>query len=103
MRRKEQIRRRRRNKAAMLCISLVVIFLLGILLLQGESLKRELAGYQEQEKVFQEKIADEKARTEEIDKKKEYMGSDAFIEETARDRLGLVKDNEYVFKEEQGE
>lgn len=87
----------------MLCISLVVVLLLGILLWQGERLKRELSSYREQEKIYQEKIADEQARTEEIDNKKEYMGSDEFIEETARDRLGLVKDNEYVFKEDQGE
>lgn len=103
MRRKEQIRRRRRNKAAMLCISLVVVLLLGILLWQGESLKKELAGYREQEKVFMEKIADEEERTEEIDRQKEYMQTDGFVEETARDRLGLVKENEYVFKEAQGE
>ena len=31
------------------------------------------------------------------------METDEFIEETARDRLGLVKDNEVVFNEEQGE
>lgn len=103
MRRKAEIRRRRQNKAAMLCISLVVVLLLGILLWQGELLKRELAGYQEQERIFTEKIAEEEARTEEIDRQKEYMQTDEFIEETARDRLGLVKDNEVVFKEEQGE
>ena len=99
MRRKAEIRRRRQNKAAMLCISLVVVLLLGILLWQGGLLKRELAGYQEQERIFK----DEEARTKEIDRQKEYMETDEFIEETARDRLGLVKDNEVVFKEEQGE
>ena len=103
MRRKAEIRHRRQNKAAMLCISLVVVLLLGILLWQGGLLKRELAGYQEQERIFKEKIADEEARTKEIDRQKEYMETDEFIEETARDRLGLVKDNEVVFKEEQGE
>lgn len=84
----------------MFCISLIVVLLLGILLWQGEQLKKELAGYQEQEKAFTEKIADEQARTEEIDRQKEYMQTDEFVEETARDRLGLVKDNEIVFKEE---
>lgn len=103
MRRKAEMRRRRQNKAAMLCISLVVVLLLGVLLWQGERLKKELAGYQEQERVFAEKIADEEARTKEIDKQKEYMQTDEFVEETARDRLGLVKDNEVVFKEKQGE
>lgn len=87
----------------MLCISLVVVFLLGILLWQGETLKKELAEYQEKEKVFTEKIADEELRTKDIDRQKEYMQTDEFVEETARSRLGLVKNNEIVFREEEGE
>ena len=46
-------------------------------------------------------IEDEQARTEEIDKLKRYMETDEYAEEVARERLGLVKDNETVFKKEQ--
>lgn len=83
----------------MLCISLVVVFLLGILLWQGRTLKQELARYQGQERALTKKIGEEKARTEEIDRQKEYMQTDGFVEETARERLGLVKDNEIIFRE----
>ena len=32
---------------------------------------------------------------------KEYMETDEYAEEVARDKLGLVKDNEIVFKEQE--
>ena len=38
---------------------------------------------------------------EEIDKLKRYMETDEYTEEVAREKLGLVKDNETVFKKEQ--
>ncbi len=84
----------------MLSISLVVMLLLGILLWQGKALEQELARYKEQERSLTKKVEEEKARTEEIDRQKEYMQTDEYMEETARDRLGLVKDNEIIFKEE---
>lgn len=84
----------------MLGISLVVVFLLGILLWQGRALEQELAKYQEQERTLTKKIEEEESRTEEIDKQKEYMQTDGYVEETARDRLGLVKDNEIIFRED---
>lgn len=83
----------------MLCISLVVLLLLGILLWQGNALEQELAAYQEQERVLTRKVEEEKARTQEIEQQKDYMQTDEYIEEAARDRLGLVKDNEIIFKE----
>ena len=36
----------------------------------------------------------------EIEKLKEYMQTDEYVAEVARDRLGLVKSNETVFEEE---
>lgn len=83
----------------MLAISLVVLFLLGILLWQGNALEQELAAYKEQERILNRKKEEEEARTQEIEKQKEYMQEDEYIEEVARDRLGLVKDNEIIFRE----
>ncbi len=83
----------------MLCISLVVLLLLGILLWQGNALEQELAAYQEQERALTRRVEEEKGRTEEIEGQKEYMQTDEYVEEAARDRLGLVKDNEIIFRE----
>ena len=49
----------------------------------------------------EQQIEDEQTRTEEIDKLKKYMETDEYAEEVAREKLGLVKDNETVFKKQQ--
>ena len=51
--------------------------------------------------LFSSRIEDEQTRTEEIDKLKKYMETDEYAEEVAREKLGLVKDNETVFKKQQ--
>ena len=43
----------------------------------------------------------EEQRTEEIEKYKDYVGTDEYVEDTARDRLGMVKENEILFKAEE--
>ena len=35
---------------------------------------------------------------EEIDKLKEYVGTDEYIEDVAKEKLGLIKQNEILFK-----
>lgn len=85
----------------MLVIGVVVSLLLGTFLFQTRSLKSQLAVYAARETALNEKIEEEQKRTEEIDELKEYMKTDAYAEEVARERLGLVKDNEIVFQEKE--
>lgn len=84
---------------SMAAIGMVVMLLLIILLVQGNSLKTQLTIYAAEEASLEEKIANEALRTEEIEKLKEYMQTDDYAEEVAREKLGLVKDNEIVFQE----
>ena len=85
----------------MLAIALVAVLLLGGLMRQSSDLQEKLTGYDAKAESLQQDIEDEQARTEEIDKLKRYMETDEYAEEVARERLGLVKDNETVFKKEQ--
>ena len=85
----------------MLAIALVVLVLLGGLMLKSNDLKERLTGYDAKAATLQQQIEDEQTRTEEIDKLKKYMETDEYAEEVAREKLGLVKDNETVFKKQQ--
>lgn len=89
------------NSLGMIAIALVVLVLLGGLMLEGNDLKERLTGYDAKAATLQQQIEDEQTRTEEIDKLKKYMGTDEYAEEVAREKLGLVKDNETVFKKQQ--
>lgn len=88
------------NYIGMAVISVVVLLLLGVLAMQSQSLRNRIAYYDAQAAELEKQIASERERTEEIDKRKEYMQTDEYAAEVARDRLGLIKDNETVFEEE---
>ena len=85
------------NSLGMIAIALVVLVLLGGLMLESNDLKERLTGYDAKAATLQQQIEDEQTRTEEIDKLKKYMETDEYAEEVAREKLGLVKDNETVF------
>lgn len=85
----------------MFAIALVVLVLLGGLMLKSNDLQERLTGYDAKAATLQQQIEDEQNRTEEIDKLKKYMETDEYAEEVAREKLGLVKDNETVFKKQQ--
>ena len=88
----------RRHKRSMVLIS-VVIFLVGVAAFaQGMSLRQKNEIYIAQEAGLQEQLDEEKLRSEEIDKLGDYIGTDAYIEDVAREKLGLIHENEIIFK-----
>ena len=48
--------------------------------------------------IFIEKIDSETARTDEIKKLEEYKNTTEYVEEIAKDKLGLVYKDEIIFK-----
>ena len=88
------------NYLGMAAITIVVLILLVGLTVQSTNLKARIAVYDAKAAALQQSIEDEQERTKEIDEQKEYMQTDEYIAEVARDKLGLVKGNEIVFEEE---
>ena len=48
---------------------------------------------------MEQQIEEEKARAEEIEELREYVGTDQYVEDIAREKLGLVHENEIILKE----
>lgn len=88
------------NYLGMALISVVVLILLGALTVQSRELKTRIASYDTRASELRTSIEEEEDRTKQLKEKKEYMQTDEYIAELARDRLGLVKGNEIVFEEE---
>ena len=88
------------NHLGMFGISLIVLILMLSLMAQSRDLQESLAGYETRAEALSQQIEDKKARTEEIEALKEYMLTDEYAEEAAREKLGLVKENEIIFQEE---
>ena len=86
------------NQLGMFGISLIVLVLLLSLMVQSRDLKESLAGYETRAEALSQQLEEEQARTE-IKELKEYMQTDEYAEQAAREKLGLVKDNEIIFQE----
>ena len=90
-----------KHKRSIVAITAVIILLCGMVIVHGMALKKSNDAYKVQEEELQTQIDAEKERSEEINKLKKYVGTDEYIEEVAREKLGLVKENEILFLSQQ--
>ena len=90
-----------KHKRSIVAITTVIILLCGMVIVHGMALKKSNDAYKGQEEELQTQIDAEKERSEEINKLKKYVGTDEYIEEVAREKLGLVKENEILFRAQQ--
>ena len=82
----------------MLAISSIIVMLSAVIVIHGMALQAINKEYMAQEAELMAQLDDEKDRSEEIDKLKEYVGTDEYIEDVAKEKLGLIKQNEILFK-----
>lgn len=93
-------KRRLQHRISVVSISCVVLLLMVILGVGSLSLQEKNRNYKAQEALLQEQIAAEIAREEEIAELEEYVGSDKYVEDVAKEKLGLINPNEIIFKAE---
>lgn len=98
---KKRKKRMNQNGIAMLSITFVVGVLFIAMMTMSLNLQLQISDCKTEMKEVQSQIDEENERTKEIDETKERMDTDDYVAEVAREKLGLVKDNEIVFKEEE--
>jgi cell division protein FtsB len=74
--------------------------LLVVALFNGRQQKAKLAAYQEKEQTLTQQIEEEQERTEEIEELKKYTQTKKYVEEVAREKLGLVYEDEIIIQTE---
>lgn len=94
-------KRRRRmsksNRLGMVLISFIVIVLLIVLLVKSQELREQNAAYIAEKTELEQQIRDEEIRAEEIEKLEDYVDSTEYIEKVAREKLGLVYEDEVIY------
>lgn len=88
----------RQHKKSVFAVCAVIALLFVVVSVSSITLRAKDRNYEAQELELQEQIEEEKARAEEIDSLDEYVGSDEYVEEVAKEKLGLVHENEIIFK-----
>lgn len=100
-RRKPAFRRRKNeNRLSMSMAFLAIIMIIAVVGINSISLRQKQAKYIAREQELQQQIDAENARTEELKELETYTKTKKYAEEVAKDKLGLVYDNEIIFKEE---
>lgn len=98
MSRKVAFRGKRQNRLGMFLVSVVVVMLLVVVSVNSVLLRQKQDTYREREAELDELIAAEEQRTTELEELRKYTQTQAYIEEVAKEKLGLVKEGEIVFK-----
>lgn len=89
-----------RHKGSMKIISIILLLVCGSIWYQTWQTHRETEAYALVEEDLNRQIADEEEKQKAIEEKAEYLKSDAYIEDLAREKLGLIYKNEIIFKKQ---
>ena len=95
-RKRRSRRRTNQHKLSVLVITGVILLMTALVVVGGISLRAKEKSYLAQETEL--KIDEEKARSQEIDDMEAYVGTDEYVEEIAKEKLGLVNENEIILK-----
>ena len=97
-RRRRQKKRVQRHKRSVLAISSVILLLLVMVSINGITLRAKEKSYVAQETELKKQIKEEKNRASKIDELEDYVDTDEYVEDVAREKLGLVHEGEIIFK-----
>lgn len=100
MARRVRIRRKRENRFSMALVTIVILMVMIVVAFGRAQLKDKQAVVDEETLKLEQDIAREEERSLEIDEKEKYSKTNKYVEEVAREKYGMVKENEIVFKEE---
>lgn len=83
---------------ALIGITAVVISLAVVVNIGAASLREKDLEYQVREKNLEKTLAKEQARSAELEEYRVYVQTKQYVEKIAKEKLGLVKEDEILFK-----
>lgn len=93
-------KKRRKRRAGLYLALTVALLLVGVLGIKKYTIDANCQRLQEQQKELEDRIASLEEERKEIDERAAYMQTPKYIEDMAREKLGLVYKNEVIFKAE---
>lgn len=91
-------RRRRENKLGIMSISAVVLVLLIVISIKSVELHEKNEQYIQREEILTKERDAELVRQEELEEYSKYVKTKKYIEEIAKNKLGLVYKDEIIFR-----
>ena len=91
-------KRRRRNRSGMAVIACVVLIFCVVLMYNSVQLNERLQEDKAIAEALQEQIDEQNERKAAFEDKEEYMNSEEYYKELAREKLGLAGADDIIFK-----
>lgn len=93
-------RKQKENRTGKLCVAVMVVMLLAVMSSQIVKLYAKEQEYTRREEALTQQLEAETEREARLKDYEAYTKTDEFVEDVAKSKLGLVYDNEIVFKED---
>lgn len=93
-------RKRSQNRFSMFLVTLVVVMIMIVVAVKSVDLRQKIDTYTDKENQLNSQLEAEHNRTDEIEEYRTYTQTKRYVEEVAKDKLGLVYEGEILFKEE---
>lgn len=100
MKRRVRIRRKRENRFSMALVIMVILMIMVVVAVGTIQLGEKQAVLDERAEKLTKELQEEEERSLEINELEKYSKTDKYIEEQAQEKLGLVNENQIIFKEE---
>ena len=91
-------RKREKKKTGLLVIAVAVLVLCGVIGYSRQELLREKNAREKQYMELLERYMEEQERSDYLTERRAYMQTPRYIEEMARQKLGLVYKDEIIFR-----
>ena len=101
--RNPKVKRKQRRQNGLRIIALAVIVVFAVMAYNSVSLQKDKRALEKQYSELEEKLQNEQERSEILKDRAAYMQTTRYIEEIARERLGLVYEEEIIFRPESQE
>ena len=94
-------KKKKKNRLAMFAIALVLAALLSVLGYQTVQLQKKSDEYTQQLENLERQLTEQESRAADLEERRIYTQTKQFIEQEAKDKLGLVNPNEIILKPEE--
>lgn len=94
-------RKKKENRLSMVMVTIAVLMVFIVVTFKSIELRQKQEGYASRIEQLNQQIEEETERTVEIDEYGKYTKTKKYVEEVAKDKLGLVYEGEIIFKPEE--
>lgn len=92
-------RRKNQNRFSMFLVSLVVVMIMLVVAVKSMELQRKIDAKAIEQQQLEEQIEAEERRSRELEEFGKEVQTKGYIEDIAREKLGLIYEDEILFKE----